>query len=287
MSLRLNVSHKLESSLTRGPERGSYYHVYLLRGRPDLCQQIKRTRIKKTARPARPPRPPVLQPDFSKYEICRELNETDLTELHELGKKMREDQEKERAVDEKMFQSIQPDTFIFPNSPTHLQLDSLPTAGRNQPPSLQSLLWEPLQSDERPVLSISAPARLQLSRTQPAYNSGLELPISAPESRLSLFQTSSTKDDSLEPRPLPHNEPVSTFALPFRNSYIIGQRDIPISSDTIRSQLGTTIQHLHANTGSFQQSQQQRVDSLLGLPNSLLDQSNASEEEGKFGMHWF
>jgi len=50
--------------LTRsGPDKGSYYHEYFLRGRPDLCAMLHRTRVKGTG--VRTCGNPESEPDFS------------------------------------------------------------------------------------------------------------------------------------------------------------------------------------------------------------------------------
>ncbi|KAL7571941.1 hypothetical protein ACA910_006573 [Epithemia clementina (nom. ined.)] len=54
--------------LTAGKDRGGYYHEYFIRGRPDLCRFIVRTRIKGTGLKAASS--PETEPDFYAMEPC-------------------------------------------------------------------------------------------------------------------------------------------------------------------------------------------------------------------------
>mmetsp|Transcript_12526 Transcript_12526/g.24030 ORF Transcript_12526/g.24030 Transcript_12526/m.24030 type:complete len:334 (+) Transcript_12526:273-1274(+) len=54
--------------LTTGEDRGGYYHEFFLRGRPDLCRHMVRTRVKGIGMKAASS--PATEPDFYSFESC-------------------------------------------------------------------------------------------------------------------------------------------------------------------------------------------------------------------------
>lgn len=54
--------------MTVGTDRNCYYHEYFLRGRPDLCQKMVRTRVKGTG--VKAAASPETEPDFYRMEYC-------------------------------------------------------------------------------------------------------------------------------------------------------------------------------------------------------------------------
>jgi len=60
--------------LTAGSDRGAYYHELFLRGRPDLCRRMIRTRVKGNGMKAASS--PATEPDFYAMEPCLEGDST-------------------------------------------------------------------------------------------------------------------------------------------------------------------------------------------------------------------
>lgn len=56
--------------LTAGRDRGSYYHPFFLRGRPDLCCFMVRTKVKGNG--MKPASSPETEPDFYQMEFCHD-----------------------------------------------------------------------------------------------------------------------------------------------------------------------------------------------------------------------
>jgi hypothetical protein len=61
-------------SMTTGRDRGAYWHELFLKGRPDLCKIMLRTRAKGNGIKA--PTSPSIEPNFYEYPVCSEKNLT-------------------------------------------------------------------------------------------------------------------------------------------------------------------------------------------------------------------
>ena len=71
--------------ITIGPDKGSYYHEFFLRGRPDLTERIRRNRNQSKNSSALESNAKLLPPDFYKFPFCIKLLDQDVALLSGRG----------------------------------------------------------------------------------------------------------------------------------------------------------------------------------------------------------